>query len=305
MDTVVANTLNLEVVEGWQQAGEVSEIRAVLGGARFKQLFKDRPNLDALPGRMSQLSEKQVLDLERMGVLRRKKKSDPPVLHVCKAFTVPKPSGKRRLIVDASGLGDQMVEPYYTELPSIDDVKRCVEKHAVVAQLDGKSYFYQFGASALQQYFAVRTCVGIFFLVVLAMGWTWSVYIAQTVAQTVMGRSARGFTNVTGLVYVDNFLLFGDSHAGVENAVSGLRHCAKECGLVFKGGDDSPCITADVLGMEVHMVDKTVRLCDAFRSKFGSFWEVYSMKPSVQSLRQTWKLFGGIFWAMRVLGIAR
>ena len=37
----------------------------------------------------------QVADLERAGVLEKKGHADGPVRNVVKAFTVPKPSGKR------------------------------------------------------------------------------------------------------------------------------------------------------------------------------------------------------------------
>lgn len=304
MDSVVADTLDLKVVEEWQKTDEISEIREILqGGSRFQQLFIESPRLEPLPGKRSQLEPNQVLDLERMGVLQRKKKSDAPILNVVKAFTVAKPSGLRRLIVDASDLGDQMVEPYYTDLPSLDDVKRCVRTRNFVAQLDGKSWFYQFGAALLKRYFGVRTCLGVFFLVVLAMGWAWSVYIAQTVARVIMSRAMIGFSGIDPLVYIDNFLLFGDTRAELANGVAVLKRRGRECGAVFKAEDHSPNTKADVLGMEVQMVDKTVRLCEAFAKKFRAFWEVYSLKPAEQTLRQTWKLFGGIFWAMRVLDL--
>ena len=305
LDEVVSATLRLEVIEGWQEKDEVTEVRRILeGGEAFERLFVgSKELLHRLPGRKSQLTARQVLSLEEMGVLQRKTRAGPPVKHVCKAFTVPKPSGKRRLIVDASWLGELMKEPYHTELPSLDEVRLAVRTYNFVAQLDGKSWFYQFGARGIRQYFAVRTCLGVFCLVVLAMGWAWSVYIAQTVSSTVLGKAVKNLRGVNGMVYIDNHLLFGMTEDELVRAVASLERTGAECGLVFKEGDHRPSTTSDVLGMAVDMRGKTVSLSSAFVDKFGCFWKVYSLRPGEQTIRTTWRLFGGIFWAMRVLAL--
>eukprot|EP01064_Diplonema_japonicum_P018077 TRINITY_DN26773_c0_g1_i1.p3 TRINITY_DN26773_c0_g1~~TRINITY_DN26773_c0_g1_i1.p3 ORF type:complete len:180 (+),score=28.25 TRINITY_DN26773_c0_g1_i1:259-798(+) len=72
----------------------------------------------------------------------------------------------------------------------------------------GKSWFYQLGARGLKDYFTLRTTWGLFQLVVLAMGWSWSVWVAQTVAVAMneeMERRAR--CQVRSMAYVDNFII--------------------------------------------------------------------------------------------------
>ena len=123
--------------------------------------------MQGLPGPKSSLTKEQVADLVRMGVLEEKRRSDPGVLNVCKAFTVPKANGKNRLVVDASRVGEGMVEPPYTRLPALEEIKEAIAANAFAVQLDGKSWFYQVGAKALKRYFAVRTVAGVYFLVVL------------------------------------------------------------------------------------------------------------------------------------------
>lgn len=302
LDDVVAGTLRLEVLEGWQQGQEVTEIRRVLaGGGPFDDLKQG--SLRPLPGPKSSLTAEQVQQLLDMGVLRRKARREVSV-NVCKAFTVPKSNGTRRLVVDASMFGEAMEEPPPVSLPSIDNVKQAVEHQDFLVQLDGRSWFYQVPAAEIGRFFALRTVLGVCCLVVLAMGWSWSVHIAQVLAQVLMNKAVEAFGScIHSLVYIDNFLLFAKSGRDLVNAVAVLKRRARESGVVFKAEDHFPVRTAQVLGMQVDMEKKTVRLRQDWVDRLQVFWRVYRADPSAQSLRVTWKLFGALFWAMRVLEV--
>ncbi|KAJ9438190.1 hypothetical protein DIPPA_26328 [Diplonema papillatum] len=117
-----------------------------------------------------------------------------------------------------------MQEPPQVKLPAVKDVKEAVAENAYVAQLDGRSWFFQIAAPQLQDYFVIRTVVGVFQLVVLAMGWAWSVYVAQTTASVIMTQAMKAFVGqASGMVYIDNFLIFGADARTVTNAVATLE----------------------------------------------------------------------------------
>ncbi|KAJ9446239.1 hypothetical protein DIPPA_32984 [Diplonema papillatum] len=142
MDEIVAATVDMAKVESWQAGTEVSDVRKFLGREGFEGMFPK-----------STLTAEQVRQLEEMGVIRARRRTENAVRHVCKAFTVPKPNGKNRLIVDASVYSEAMQEPPQVKLPAVKDVKEAVAKNAYVAQLDGRSWFFQIAAPQLQDYF--------------------------------------------------------------------------------------------------------------------------------------------------------
>ncbi|KAJ9447127.1 Gag-Pol polyprotein [Diplonema papillatum] len=304
MDEIVAATVDMAKVESWQAGTEVSDVRRVLGREGFEEMLTDERRLRRLPGPKSTLTAEQVRQLEEMGVIRARRRTENAVRHVCKAFTVPKPNGKNRLIVDASVYGEAMQEPPQVKLPAVKDVKEAVAKNAYVAQLDGRSWFFQIAAPQLQDYFVIRTVVGVFQLVVLAMGWAWSVYVAQTTASVIMTQAMKAFVgHASGMVYIDNFLIFGADARTVTNAVAVLKRKAGECRAVFKEEDHQPAEQTDVLGMRVDLAAKTVCLVRGFIGKLAVFWRVYKADPATQTLKTTWKLLGALFWAMRVLNV--
>ena len=70
MDSVVCSTLRLEVLDKWCETSDVHYIRKVLsGGEEFLRLFHDFGSMKGLPGQKSELTRKQVKDLERFGVI--------------------------------------------------------------------------------------------------------------------------------------------------------------------------------------------------------------------------------------------
>ena len=129
------------------------------------------------------------------------------------------------------------------DLPSVAEVKRLVADNNFVVQLDGKSWFYQVPARKLQSYFALRTVAGIYWLVVLPMGWSWSVWIAQTLARAI---GQRAMTKVPEQLrsraehaeYIDNFIACGTTREAAAAVVDGIRAAADECGAVLKDEDN-------------------------------------------------------------------
>eukprot|EP01064_Diplonema_japonicum_P035531 TRINITY_DN7743_c0_g2_i1.p1 TRINITY_DN7743_c0_g2~~TRINITY_DN7743_c0_g2_i1.p1 ORF type:complete len:365 (-),score=63.55 TRINITY_DN7743_c0_g2_i1:61-1155(-) len=236
MDTVVTNTVRLEVMRGFRmEDGSINtvipDVERLLGGGKvFEDLFEDedfRPV--GAPGKKSTLTRRQVQQQEEAGVLEKKGWSDEKVKNVVKAFTVPKPSGKRRLVVDASLVGNAQRDPPSVDLPSVADVKEMVVQNEYVVQLDGKSWFYQIGARPLREYFALHTVAGWYWLVVLAMGWSWSVWVAQSVAALLASEACvrAGRMKAGALVYIDNFVLYAEQKEDVARKKHWSSHSSR------------------------------------------------------------------------------
>ena len=143
------------------------------------------------------------------------------------------------------------------------EVKSLVAHFSFVVQLDGKSWFYQVAAEGLRSYFAVRTVLGQNWLVVLAMGWSWSVWIAQTLAMAIAQHAESSVPpallhTTAQLQYIDNFIVAGESATDTSAMTSALKTAADECGAVFKPTSDTPTTSEVILGMQCDFKRKNV-----------------------------------------------
>lgn len=307
LDSVVCATLDLPRVAalGTSLTAAVQYAHAILSDVSvFRSLFlPTAPPLPHLPGPPSRFTALQVTRMQEMGVVAHKRHRDP-VAAVLKGFTVRKPSGKLRIIVDASPLGRAQERPPNPFLPSVEEIKELVRVNEYVTQLDGKSWFYQFPAQALAQFFTLRTAAGLVQLRVLAMGWSWSVWIAQTVASALVEGATSGLCGVSGVVYVDNFLLFGASRSAACVGRENFLCVAERCGAHLKGGGSAqPQQQEVILGMSCDLAAKTVSLAPVWLNRFVTLWRVYTAGPGRFPLKYTWKVLGCILWGMRVLGV--
>ena len=104
LDSVITSTIDAHTVCSWTEvmvADEVREVYEVLKNKeKFNSITTHPERLTPLPGPKSYLTASQVLQLEKSGVLKKKKWQDEPIVNVVKAFTIPKASGKARLVVD-------------------------------------------------------------------------------------------------------------------------------------------------------------------------------------------------------------
>ena len=201
------------------------------GGEFFHSLLQRPEGLVPLPGKKSYLTSRQVTQLVNAGVFAKKKWCDERVCNVVKAFTVPKASGKRRLVVDASNVGEAQKDPPHAELVSISQIKDLVANYNWVVQLDGKSWFYQVPAASLRSFFAVRPVLGIHWLMVLPMGWSWSVWVAQTAvaigqrAEQLLQQQDDGWQ--THLEYIDNFIAVGRNNDDASKMTQAMKKAAR------------------------------------------------------------------------------
>ena len=332
LDSVVSATLKLDVMKSWSSSptthptslsssptpsheedttNELLHAFDVISHLPvFEKLFTDTTVLHPLPGKKSSLTSSQVAFLTKSGVLAPKPYG-MKVKNVVKAFTIPKASGKLRLVVDASSVGEAQTDPPHVELPSIEDLALLVAKFDWVAQLDGKSWFYQFPAAELGSYFVLRTCEGLYFLRVLAMGWSWSVWISQTTSVAINNRAKTHYlpshlqTQVHHLAYVDNFIWVANTSAATQEAVIAFKQAAGEVGAVIKDEDHTPTQVQDILGITCDFKNKTMAIKKSWVEKFLVLSDTFFRSPGKFSLCVAWKVLGCVFWGMRVLRISQ
>jgi hypothetical protein len=186
-----------------------------------------RRNLQQRPARRRVIARKftrdDVTDTLRWGVMQ---KGHTHCSHP--VFKVPKGPKESRLILDCRALNEVLPKPGDMGLPNIHDVFDSLLQCAFIAQVDAKSYFYQFPLDAeAQKWFGCtvgsqRGALQHLRFTVLPMGYKFAPGIAQ---QTAMHLLRNLQWNGVKLAWVDNFLFGGESEEHVRKGLTNLRCC--------------------------------------------------------------------------------
>jgi len=219
-----------------------------------------------------------------------------------KGFCVPKLKKKtKRTILDARAVGDAQKGPPSVTLATLEDVEDCVRQYAYVAELDGKGWFHQHGlADQVAEYFGLQIGNRRLVWTRLPMGWSYSVFIAHSVAEFLTDFTLPEGVRV--LVYIDNVYVFSCDEQNAARTIDAFLERCRSVGATFE--ITTPVGTeATVLGARVDMNEKTIRLTDDFISKLtivrNEMKELF--KDAKVTNRLMWKLFGGLMWGARVL----
>lgn len=212
------------------------------------------------------------------------------------AFTVPKPKKRRRrLIANAVPLNKKQhrLPDYELRLPDLDELESLVLQHSHYGELDGVSWFNQFGIPEwFQRHVAVRIGGKCYAWTRLPMGWLNSVDVAQA-ASCILQEAVPG----AHLTYVDNMCRFGKK-AEVQEAMTELLRVAKGVGASLEVTAE-PSTRGTILGVEVNLAEKTTDIPPKFLERvLAAGRGLYEEKET--TFRSLWEFFGCLFWCARI-----
>lgn len=195
-------------------------------------------------------------------------------------FGTKKPDGSIRLIIDGRPANQVFIDPPHVDLPTPDLLSKLsipTGSKLWVAKSDLSDYYYRFRIPTwMHPYFAlppinanelgmtggtIYPC-----LTVLAMGWSHSVYLAQSVHEHLLSSitalqpcdritssSDLIINRLRHLVYIDDVVILGTDHTTVANAQSDYLLMVTSRGLPAKPSKIilPTCTGAECLGIEV------------------------------------------------------
>ena len=214
-------------------------------------------------------------------------------------FGVDKPDGSIRLIVDGRPANETFVEPPHVELPTPDLLPRLqvpANQSLYVAKSDLADFFYRFRIPEwMHPYFALPGIIsdeiglqdkfgsGVLVypcLTVLAMGWSHSVYLAQTAHEHLLNTATRLqpcdrithssdllVNRMRHLVYIDDLLMFGTDPVHMEAVQAEYIRVAEVRGLPAKPSkvvrptaDGVDCLGIELTGRDHTLAPRAEKL---------------------------------------------
>jgi hypothetical protein len=224
-----------------------------LEGDHISRHLDRAPPLKA--GCSRRFSARDISDAERCRVLARGRVTwSHPV------FKVPKGEGQARLILDCRTLNAALPKPGNMGLPLIHDVYDTLLRCRFIAQIDARSYFYQFELDPKAQAMFGCNLVAKRGLklqrrfTVLPMGFKFAPGIAQHTSLHLL----RNMT-WTGVktAWVDNFLFGAESMEDLEQGLTEFQALCSHVGLDVKPPERGQRLK--VLGALIDVQTKTVR----------------------------------------------
>eukprot|EP00760_Papus_ankaliazontas_P020364 PhM_4_TR18424/c3_g1_i1/m.85255 len=210
-------------------------------------------------------------------------------------FKVPKAENSR-LIVDCRDLNELLPPPTKMPLPNLHRLLDEILTASFLAQLDAKSYFYQFPLEGeARQVFGValgdrRGPFEHGLLTVMPMGFKYAPSIAQLTSMLLL-ENVPGPSRASA--WIDNFLFWGEE-TEVQQSVQSFRAVCGQVGLELKEDYDEGT-QCDLLGMSVDLCARTISLGDNNRNNIIEAWETLQKLPNA---RNVYKVFGMALWAL-------
>lgn len=177
-------------------------------------------------------------------------------------FKVPKGDNEARLIVDCRSLNRQLPKPGPMGLPALHEVLDGLLQQEWLAQLDGRSYFYQFPLDDdAQKLFGMkigpqRGRFEFYAMTVLPMGYAFAPRIAQLTSNHIL----RNVDTIGGFAraWVDNFLFGAPTEKRLAEMVEEFRKVCRRVSLELKEEDVTIGTSMKALGVIVDAKEKTI-----------------------------------------------
>jgi len=208
-------------------------------------------------------------------------------------FCVEKKDSTLRLVVDGRKVNVLMERPPRMDLPGLHEVIDYVLSNDYALQVDGTSYFYQFGISdEVGTMFCANLSAerGQFTPVAMTrmpMGWSYAPYIAQLTSNTLL-RAADG--RILGLAWIDNFFFAGKTKEEVLANFKEFRDRCDSCNVRIDEREPKPEPVLSALGLHFDLRSKELSLDPTWVAK-RNFSLAAEMTP-----RHLYEITGNGIW---------
>jgi hypothetical protein len=212
-------------------------------------------------------------------------------------FKVEKGEGKSRLIGDCRELNSLVPSPPKFRLPNIRFILNEIIRGQYMAQVDARSYFYQFplGKYAKRRFLsALKTKKNEGSRVqwqVMPMGFSWAPIIAQTTSTALLETVLSGRPEVAGMCWVDNFVIWGNSAESVNGALRALLELFRQVNLETKDPEWASQ-RQQVLGVEIDLASHQAYFTAEDRERV-----IARIKKSACTPRSLLRALGTLIWA--------
>lgn len=236
----------------------------------------------------NKLVDKEVADLLSAGVIRPIKKGEN-IIFQCKVFTiVEEAKGKKRLIIEPRDL-NRLFRVSKCKLPNVQSMKGLVRGGEYLMQWDFACWFYQIPLDeSIQKYFGVVINGQEYVLTCLPMGFTASVFVAQSLSEAA--------TNVLNPreVYIDNIFRANGPNERPETTHRKLSEHLEKLGVVLKEAATEGGPQLDILGIHCDAIQKTISLAPKFFKHHGDI---------IASIAQSKEVYCSVRDMMRFIGV--
>lgn len=295
LSPIVKTTLNYDAIKKLDCTGELThEGFCLLDALTDWDLFRtsvlgETFGDDPLPTRISRHMAQHLPSMLEYGVV-----SVSRPLMTMPLFCVEKKDKTLRLILDCRFINQRCAPPPDMHLPKIHDILAYLMQNEYAAEVDARSWFYQFHLSnSVSQVFGARVGGhrgGILTDICLSrmpMGWNWAPAIGQ--------RTTNVLAHGLGVAWVDNTIVGGKTY---DEAASRCHELERRFRLVGATADFTkmvPDTTIDCLGVEVDLTAKRFRMSPRWIEKLSR-----DTCPRVGALRSMYERIGTLLWAAYV-----
>lgn len=210
-------------------------------------------------------------------------------------FKVPK-ADKARLIVDCRPVNELLPSPEHMPLPNLHALLDELVDSSWIAQLDAKSYFYQFKLmGGAEEVFGVaigdrRGSFTKFRLLVMPMGFKFAPTIAQVTSNFILENCGAGCRRAA---WIDNFIFWGDKE-DVTLTTDVFKKLCQRVKLELKPEEDAGEVV-ELLGLVVDTRDHSVALSEKNQARIR---EALEKLGKLQTPRTVYGVFGTVMWAL-------
>jgi hypothetical protein len=294
LDKICSHTLDLKQVAALAPHDPVLQryVDILCNAETFESLLTVKPEA-CPPGirrGISRRMSRHEAALREGGIVR----SPRSVRVVTNFFTVPKKSGKLRLVVDGRRVNRLMSTVPHMELPTIHEVADYLLENSFFMTVDGRSYFYQFPISeGMGEFFCANLAgtKGHFSPVCLTrmpMGWSWAPAIAQKVSNVLLSEEGH----ILGMAWVDNFIFAGKTEEEVKQNFASFLARADRVNLALDTRECTPKRVGEVLGLEFDLRIARYRLSPSWAAAKSSLPLAKWMSP-----RDVFRITGAGIWS--------